>query len=395
MSNRSPGMEAGAGAGATPTQAAPASAAWDRDAQHLELPNGQLILGTGVLQGAQAHIASAVSANRLAVIADETVAKLHLSTLLTALTTQPVVLTVPSGEAEKSRERWAELTDGLFDNGLGRDSAIIGLGGGVIGDLAGFVAATYMRGIPMVQMPTTLLAMVDASVGGKTAVDVPAGKNLVGAFHPPALVVADSSVLSTLPVRHARAGVAEMLKHGVLASREHFDAVRAAAGALSNLPDDAPVGDSIAATTRHIANSIFIKARVVRLDPLEQGQRRTLNFGHTVAHALEATTRFAMLHGEAVAVGMVMEARMGEVIGVTTPGTAAELEDALRAVGLPVRLPPTVSFDAMRQWMSLDKKNERGEPACALPLRIGEMDPASGRWSVGIPESVLKEVLGG
>lgn len=364
------------------------------DVHRLELPNGQLLLAHRALARAAAHIASVAPANRYAVITDDTVAVLHLSTLLTGFAEPPLVLTVPPGESEKSRERWAELTDTLFEHGLGRDSAIIGFGGGVICDLAGFVAATYMRGVPVIQLPTTLLAMVDASVGGKTAVDVPAGKNLVGAFHPPALVLADPAVLATLPVRQARAGIAEMLKHGVLTSRQHFEAVRDAAGTLAALPDDAPAGDSIDAAGRLISDSVSIKANVVRADPLEHGLRRTLNFGHTIAHALEATTHFGMLHGEAVGVGMIMEARIGEALGITDAGTSTELESALRSAGLPVAIPPSVSYAELRQWMVLDKKNQRGEPACALPRRIGEMEPADGRWSVRIPEEILQQVLG-
>lgn len=359
----------------------------------VKLPDGELRLGLGLLAGVADVTSALAPANRVVVIADETVASLHLSTLTSGFPKTPLVLTVPSGEAEKSRQRWAELTDRMIEAGCGRDTTVVALGGGVIGDLAGFVAATYMRGVPVIQVPTTLLAMVDASVGGKTAVDVPGGKNLVGAFHPPAVVLADSSVLATLTARQARAGVAEMLKHGVLGSGEHFEAVRSAARPLATKPADAPCGDSIEPLGRLVSDSAAIKAGVVREDPLERGRRRVLNFGHTVAHALEAATGYQLLHGEAVAIGMVIEARIGESMGISRQGLADDLEHALKDVGLPFALPDSVGYEDLRPWMGLDKKNERGEPACALPRTIGEMEPADGRWSVRVPDAVIMKVL--
>ena len=361
----------------------------------LKLPDGELRLGRGLLASVADVTAELAPANRVVVISDETVASLHLSTLTSGFPEPPLVLTVPSGEAEKSRERWADLTDRMIGAGCGRDTTVVALGGGVIGDLAGFVAATYMRGVPVVQVPTTMLAMVDASVGGKTAVDVPGGKNLVGAFHPPSVVLADPSVLATLPARQARAGVAEMLKHGVVGSPGHFEAVRNAARPLATLPPDAPSGDSIRTLGSLVSDSVAIQAAVVCEDPLERGRRRVLNFGHTVAHALEAATGYRLLHGEAVAIGMVIEARIGERMGISTQGLAADLERALKDVGLPFAPPDSVGYEDLRPWMGLDKKNERGEPACALPRSIGEMEPADGRWSVRVPDAVLGEVLAG
>jgi 3-dehydroquinate synthase len=243
-------------------------------------------VGRGMLDHLGAFVAECARAHRVVVVTDTTVERLHLPRALRALDVagwrEPLVLTIEPGEHHKSRDEWARLTDAMLAAGCGRDTTVVALGGGVVGDLAGFVAATFMRGVPVVQVPTTLLAMVDASVGGKTAVDTPHGKNLVGAFHPPAVVVADPSLLATLPVAQRRSGLAEALKHGIIADERHFEAIVAAASAITAeawTPDDAFVAQ--------LARSIAIKADVVRQDPRERGLRKILNFGHTVGHAVE------------------------------------------------------------------------------------------------------------
>ncbi|HET7427516.1 MAG TPA: 3-dehydroquinate synthase, partial [Gemmatimonadales bacterium] len=205
-------------------------------------------------------------------------------------------LTFPPGESSKSRDEWSRLTDALLAKGYGRDSAIVSLGGGVAGDLAGFVAATYMRGVPYLQVPTSLLAMLDAAVGGKTGVDTPHGKNLIGAFHPPAAVVADPRVLATLPERDFRGGMAEAVKHGLIADADYFAWMEREADALLRRDE--------AALTRLVRRSVEIKAEVVSADERESGRRAILNAGHTVAHALEHATGYALPHGEAVALGL-------------------------------------------------------------------------------------------
>ena len=211
---------------------------------------------------------------------------------------------LPAGRASKTREQWARLTDALLEQGFGRDSGIVALGGGVAGDLAGFVAATYMRGLPYVQVPTTLLAMLDASVGGKTGVDTPQGKNLIGAFHPPAAVIADPLVLGTLPERDFRGGMAEAVKHGLIADAAYFAWMERNADALLRRDQ--------AALTRLVRRSVEIKAEVVSGDEREAGRRAILNAGHTVAHALEHATAYALPHGEAVALGLVAECALAE-----------------------------------------------------------------------------------
>lgn len=356
------------------------------------LPHGDLYLERGLLGRAFETIRRVAQAHSYVIVTDHTVRSLHLNTLLSSFPEPPLDLAIPPGEAEKSRERWMELTDRMLDAACGRDTTVIALGGGVVGDLAGFLAATYMRGVPLVQIPTTLLAMVDASVGGKTAVDVPAGKNLVGAFHPPAVVLADPELLATLPARQARAGLAEMMKHGVIASREHFAGVLDAARPLSSVAAEEPAGRAAEPLDAVIPASVAIKAGVVSRDPLERGERRTLNFGHTIAHAVESALEYRLLHGEAVAIGMVAEARLAESIGVASPGLADEITEAVRSVSLPYQLPTGVELIS---WMRRDKKNQGGGIGFALPRRVGEMESADGEWRISVPVSELTLVLGG
>jgi 3-dehydroquinate synthase len=272
--------------------------------------------------------------------------------------------------------------------GYGRDSTIIALGGGVVGDLAGFVAATFMRGIPVVQVPTTLVAMIDASVGGKTAVDTPAGKNLVGSFHPPAAVLVDPQLLATLPLRELRAGFAEALKHGVIADEPYLNSVAASAPAL--LSAEGSKSDSMLSL---IVPSIEIKAEIVSRDEREEGLRRILNFGHTIGHAVELVSGYSLLHGEAVAIGMALESELAEQIGVAQTGTAAAVCRALRSAGLPTSLPAGSDGDAVMEAMRADKKGRSGKMQLALPLRIGAMAGADSGWTVSVSDDQLREVL--
>ena len=276
----------------------------------------------------------------------------------------------------------------MLARGFGRDSAVIALGGGMIGDLAGFVAATYMRGIPVVQIPTTLVAMVDASIGGKTAVDTYAGKNLVGIFHPPAAVVVDPQTLGTLPLREIRAGIAEIVKHGVIADEPYL---RQVASALPQvLSKGGQTSDTMLAL---IVRSVEIKAGIVSRDEREDGLRKTLNFGHTIGHAVELVSGYSLLHGEAVAIGMALEGRLGEEIGVAKAGTAAAITQVLRAADLPTELPEGFRPDDLIRAMRSDKKGLSGKVRFALPLRIGAMAGAETGWTVSVSDDQLREVL--
>jgi 3-dehydroquinate synthase len=297
-------------------------------------------------------------------------------------------LTIPAGESNKTRDVWARLTDQMLAKGYGRDSAVIALGGGVVGDLAGFVAGTFMRGIPVVQVPTTLMAMVDASIGGKTAVDTPAGKNLVGVFHFPAAVLIDPQTLGTLPLRELRAGFAEIVKHGVIANEAYL---REVAGSASELLGKAgPDSDRMLSV---IVRSIEIKADIVSRDEREDGLRKTLNFGHTIGHAVELVSGYSLLHGEAVAIGMALEGRLAEKIGVAQAGTADAITDALQAAGLPTDLPQPIDRDAVLDAMRSDKKARSGKTMLSLPSRIGAMAGSESGWTVSVGDDQLREVL--
>jgi 3-dehydroquinate synthase len=297
-------------------------------------------------------------------------------------------LTIPAGEANKTRESWARLTDQLLANGFGRDSTVIALGGGVVGDLAGFVAATFMRGVPFVQIPTTLLAMLDASIGGKTGVDTPAGKNLVGAFHPPKAVFSDPQVLATLSLNEIRSGFAEAIKHGVIADAPYLDAV--AGRAPEMLATGGRESDSMLSL---IVPSIEIKADIVSRDEREEGLRKVLNFGHTIGHAVELISGYSLLHGEAVAIGMALESELAEKIGVAQTGTAATVKRVVQSVGLPAAIPAGIDGNAVIKAMRSDKKGRSGSIRFALPLRIGAMAGEDTGWTVSVGDDQLREVL--
>jgi 3-dehydroquinate synthase len=355
-------------------------------------------LGAGALDALAAVVAAHAPAHRLVVVSDATVAALHAASAVSALGAagaDPILLTVPPGEHEKSRARWAELTDAMLAAGCGRDTTVVAVGGGVIGDLAGFVAATFLRGVPVIQVPTTLLAMLDASVGGKTAVDTPAGKNLVGAFHPPSAVVIDPHVLTTLPPADLLAGAMEAVKHGVLADAGYFRVVADLLPALAcpASPESGDLAGWLASLEAVVARSVAIKASVVARDEREGGMRKILNFGHTLGHALESESRFALRHGEAVGAGMVLEARLAERLGIAAEGTAASIEAALTPVGLPTGRPASLAAEAVLAATRGDKKARAGVVEYALPLRVGAMEPAGGRWAVPVSDALVREVL--
>ena len=293
---------------------------------------------------------------------------------------------MPAGEQEKNLARFGECVDALAVLGATRDATVVALGGGVVGDLGGFAAACWMRGIDCVQVPTTLLAMVDSSVGGKTAVDLPHGKNLVGAFHPPCAVVADTTTLRTLPDRELRAGLAEVVKYGAIFDAHFLGWLETHADALL-ARDDTALAEAI-------AKSCEFKADVVARDPYERGHRALLNFGHTFGHAIEAEQgyagvgREALNHGEAVAVGMVLAARLSTVLGFAPAEDADRLQALLLHLGLPAVLPPGLDAQALIARMRLDKK------ADAHGLRFVLWDGAgAARVVAGVDEAIVRAVL--
>lgn len=345
-----------------------------------------VLVGPGLLADLPRSLAETVGARRYAVISDDTVAALHGHAVMERMRQAGLdasLYTFPAGEESKTRESWSILTDEMLEAGFGRDACVVAVGGGVTTDLAGFVAATYLRGIPVVQVPTSYLAMIDASVGGKTGVDAKAGKNLVGAFHPPKLVVADTAVLRTLPRKERAQGLVEAFKHGAILDRPYFESLEANLDRLMDADEDAAAD----AVTR----SVQIKAEVVGEDEYESSLRQILNFGHTIGHAIEAASHFRMGHGSAVALGMLLEARLGEEMGVTERGTHDLLEKPLTRLVGPL---PAFDAEAAVPYLRSDKKVRAGEIRVVLLKRLGEADRGDG-WSRAVPERQLRELLMG
>lgn len=352
------------------------------------LHGARLEVAPGLVPALGHRLAEGWPDRRLAVVIDATVDALHGAALRTALPADAVWCPIPPGEATKTRDTWARVTDTLHAAGLGRDTLLVAVGGGVTTDLAGFVAATFGRGIPTVLVPTTLLAMVDAAIGGKTGVDTPHGKNLVGALHHPAAVLIDPCWLDTLPLAERRHGAAEALKHGVVADADHF------AWLASTLPDvlaTTPFPSAVA--DELLTRSVVLKAAVVAEDPEDRGRRRILNFGHTIGHALEQLSAYALPHGAAVAVGMVAEARLGERLGVTTIGVADRIAAACAALGLPTALPRGMTPEAILAATRADKKASAGRVAYALPAGLGTMAGAASGWVIPVPDADVLQAL--
>lgn len=314
-------------------------------------------VGTGIL-GDSATWSAHLGGGKVLVVSNETVAPLYADTLLAALRRHDTRLhVIPDGEPHKTVATWSGILDRLVEFQARRDATLIALGGGVVGDIGGFAAACYMRGIRLLQAPTTLLAQVDASVGGKTGVNHARGKNLIGAFYQPAAVVIDTSTLATLPPREFAAGLAEVVKYGAIMDADLLAWLETAV--------DRVQAREPAALRHLIARSVGNKARIVAADELEGGIRAILNFGHTFGHALEAVTAYAdFLHGEAVSIGMVIAARLSEERGLCAAGMAGRLRGLLRAFGLPTEVPSRIPTAALAEAMGLDKK------ALATGLRL-------------------------
>jgi 3-dehydroquinate synthase len=304
---------------------------------------------------------------RVLVVSDETVAGLYLERVGGVLDEEGRrwrSLVLPAGEEAKTVANWQHALDALVELGAQRDATVLALGGGVVGDLAGFAAASYMRGIRVVQMPTTLLAQVDAAVGGKTGVNHASGKNLIGAFHQPAAVVADIDTLISLDERDYRAGLAEVVKYGAIRDERFFSWLESRAEPLNARMPDALL-EAVHASVQH-------KAEVVAADEREAGERALLNFGHTFGHALETATGYARYrHGEAVAIGMVLATRLSELLGKVRVGTSERLVHLLERLKLPTALPGDVERERLLALMRLDKKNRADRIRLVLLEELG------------------------
>ena len=304
---------------------------------------------------------------RAALVTDAAIMRLHGGPVMGSLEAAGFTVTVvevPEGETAKTLVVAEQCWDRLLAAGLDRTSTVLGLGGGAVGDLAGFVAATYMRGVNFVTLPTTVLAQVDASIGGKTAIDHPKAKNLVGAFHQPRLVVVDPGVARTLPPRDFRSGLAEIIKHGIVLERAYFDEVERDAARL--------LARELDVLERVIGGSCRLKAAVIERDPEEKSELRyALNYGHTIGHALEAATGYERwTHGEAVSLGIVAEARLAARLGLAEAATATRQVRALAAVGLPVRA-DGLDVEAAFAAITRDKKARDGRVPFVLAPEIG------------------------
>lgn len=327
-----------------------------------------IALGYGVLDELPVLLSSRGLGKPWVLVTDENVARCLAARIPDDI---PRVV-IPAGEAQKTPGVSSSLCERFADLGLDRSGTVIAMGGGVIGDLAGFSAATFMRGVRWVNVPTTLLAMVDASVGGKTGVNLRAGKNLVGAFHPPALVAADPLALATLPAAERVSGMAEVVKHAVIGSADLFDAL-----------EQTPAFGSL----QQIAETIGVKIGVVEADPFERGERAKLNLGHTIGHAVETVSGYTVRHGAAVAIGLVAAGRLAERLGMADRSVADRMAAVLDRLGLPTAYRPGTASQ-LRAAMTVDKKKAGARLRFALPTRIGDV-----RHGIEVEESLLGEVL--
>ncbi len=327
-----------------------------------------IIIREGLLSEIGADLQNRSIAKRYGVIADEYVASLFGDTILDSLGAENIaceLITFPRGEESKNLATVAELASSLAQRGFDRHDGLLALGGGVTGDITGFLAASYMRGIPFVQVPTTLLAQVDSSVGGKTGVDIPEGKNLVGAFYQPRCVYIDSRVLSALPESELLNGLAEVIKYGVIYDRSFFEFLETKRQNILSL--ELPVIEEM------IATCCAIKADVVQKDERESDLRRILNYGHTLGHAIEAASGYSLAHGSAVAIGMVAAAELAVLKGILAADERERIEKLIRDFGLPVDIPSELDRTEIIGYLKTDKKTVGGRVFFVLPTKIGEV----------------------
>lgn len=342
-----------------------------------------IIIEDGLMARIGAELATKTIGAKYGIIADDHVASLYGSTIVRSMEEAGVkveLITFPRGEASKNLRTFTDLMSQLAQAGFDRSDALIALGGGVTGDLTGFAAASYMRGIPFVQVPTTLLSQVDSSVGGKTGVDIPEGKNLVGAFYQPKVVYIDTAVLTTLPMAEYSGGLAEVVKYGVIRDREFFEFL------------EQRIADILALDQTTIQEMIFtccrIKADVVAEDEKESNIRRILNFGHTIGHAVEAASDFSISHGEAVSIGMVAVLRIAVAAGICERQEAGRVAVLLHNCGLPTEIPHELDRNRIKSYLKSDKKTIGNRVFYVMPTRIGDVQITD-----DVPESLVDEAL--
>jgi 3-dehydroquinate synthase len=330
-------------------------------------PGYKVFVKPGILNHLGELSAPENSNTPIALVSDENVGAIYGDVAMKSLdgfSKKANMIIIPPGETHKTIDTVSQLWSHFLDLGMERKSLVAALGGGVINDLAGFAAATFMRGIPWIGIPSSLLAMVDASLGGKTGANLPAGKNLVGAFHPPLLVVVDPDMLSTLPKDEIICGLAEVIKHAIISDPELFSIC---AQGLDSIQDNWPY---------LLSRAIAVKAQVIQEDPYEGGKREVLNFGHTIGHAVESLSGYCIRHGEAVAIGMVAEAHLAELLEISNCGLADHLREVLSILGLPTQIPADIDHKKLIRKMDADKKRVGGHTRFALPKKVGEVHPS-------------------
>jgi len=343
-----------------------------------------IVIGSGLLS-APTLLGAHIPAGDVLLVSNTVVAPLYAERVKQGLPGRRIVeVVLPDGESHKTLASASRVFDVLIANRFGRDAVIVALGGGVIGDLAGFAAACYQRGIDFVQLPTTLLADVDSSVGGKTAVNHPAGKNMIGAFHQPRAVIIDTDLLTTLPARELRAGLSEVIKYGLIWDAGFFDWIE------SHL--DAVLARDATALAHLIHRSCQIKAEIVGRDEREQGERALLNLGHTFGHAIEVATGFQWLHGEAIGVGLILAADLSQRLGQLAPGTVERLTALLARAGLPVQA-PRIGADKAFDYMRIDKKVKAGRVRLVLLDGVGRAS-VTGDYADAALQSTLARHFG-
>lgn len=346
----------------------------------------EIEIGSGLLN-LQTHYLNSL-ASRFAIITDDKIASLYgeeLQACLASFGLEVSLFSFPNGEQYKTRGTKEVLENQLFEKGLGRDTCVIALGGGVVTDMAGYVAATYCRGIPLVMIPTSLLGMVDASIGGKTGVNVPYGKNMLGCIYQPKKVVIDLSTLKSLPKKELANGFVEMIKHGLVADGKLFEDLEKHSNQLLAL--------DAALLEKAIFESCLIKKQIVEQDEKESGKRRLLNFGHTIGHALERLTHYSLPHGEAVAIGLLVESYMAVKLGILDQASLDRIKKVLLQYGLPLQLPSRFSPHTLLEAMALDKKSLKGQPRFVMIDAIGSELVYDSSYCTPVEESLIKNAL--
>jgi 3-dehydroquinate synthase len=343
----------------------------------------EIYIGQDILDRVGVILNKSNRTKRFVILTDSQIGPLHGERVLNTLRKMDLkidLIDFPAGEGSKNIQTCLELVDQLITLGADRYSSLIALGGGVVGDLTGFIASIYMRGIPFFQIPTTLMAQVDSSIGGKTGIDLPAGKNLLGTFYQPQAVFIDLTFLKTLSKREFTSGLSEILKYGIIEDPELFQALEEG---LSPIKKRDPI-----VLERIITKSCRIKKRIVEMDEKESGLRRILNFGHTIGHAVEAESRYAVSHGEGVAIGMVCAAALSEKLNYLNSKERERIESLIKAFGLPSGIPKDLETKALLSRMSMDKKKQGERLPLVLLKKIG-LPFING----GVPEEVIRETI--